>query len=104
MYTKETLEALVEAGATPDLIQTGNEISFGMHWGFRDSDGQYHDYGQFSAKLEANSAWTAYKDTNWVQSVPTDCLWKHIPIRPWQNQTVPTCCASTSWKDCSKNS
>ena len=64
-YTKETLEALVEAGATPDLIQTGNEISFGMHWGFRDSEGQYHDYGQFSAKLEANSAWTAYKDTNW---------------------------------------
>ena len=65
MYTKETLEALVEAGATPDLIQTGNEISFGMHWGFCDSDGQYHNYGQFSAKLEANSAWTAYKDTNW---------------------------------------
>ena len=64
-YTKETLEALVEAGARPDLIQTGNEISFGMHWGFRDSEGQYHDYGQFSAKLEANSAWTAYKDTNW---------------------------------------
>ena len=64
-YTKETLEALVEAGATPDLIQTGNEISFGMHWGFQDSDGGYHDYGQFSAKLEANSAWTAYKDTNW---------------------------------------
>ena len=64
-YTKETLEALVEAGARPDLIQTGNEISFGMHWGFRDSEGQYHDYGQFSAKLEANSAWTAYQDTNW---------------------------------------
>ena len=32
-YTKETLEALVEAGASPDLIQTGNEISFGMLWG-----------------------------------------------------------------------
>ena len=64
-YTKETLEALVEAGATPDLIQTGNEISFGLHWGFKDSTGQYHDYGQFSAKLEANSAWTAYQDTNW---------------------------------------
>ena len=64
-YTKETLEALVEAGASPDLIQTGNEISFGLHWGFKDSTGQYHDYGQFSGKLDANSAWTAYKDTNW---------------------------------------
>lgn len=31
-YTKESLEALVMAGATPDLIQTGNEISFGMLW------------------------------------------------------------------------
>jgi arabinogalactan endo-1,4-beta-galactosidase len=64
-YTKETLEALVAAGATPDLIQTGNEISFGMHWGFMNHEGQYVDYGQFSAKLKANSAWAAYTDTNW---------------------------------------
>lgn len=32
-YTKESLQALVDAGATPDLIQTGNEISYGMLWG-----------------------------------------------------------------------
>ena len=32
-YTKESLEALVAVGVTPDLIQTGNEISFGMLWG-----------------------------------------------------------------------
>jgi len=50
-YTKESLQALVSAGATPDLIQTGNEISFGMLW-----DG---------CKVSANSAWTAYEDTNW---------------------------------------
>ena len=50
-YTKESLEALVAAGATPDFIQTGNEISFGMLW-----DG---------CKVTANSAWTAYKDDNW---------------------------------------
>lgn len=31
-YTKESLEALVEAGATPDFIQIGNEISYGMLW------------------------------------------------------------------------
>lgn len=32
-YTKENLQAMVEAGATPDFIQTGNEISYGMLWG-----------------------------------------------------------------------
>ena len=32
-YTKDCLERLVEAGATPDFIQTGNEISYGMLWG-----------------------------------------------------------------------
>ena len=32
-YTKACLETLVEAGATPDFIQTGNEISYGMLWG-----------------------------------------------------------------------
>ena len=32
-YTKDCLEQLTAAGATPDFIQTGNEISFGMLWG-----------------------------------------------------------------------
>lgn len=32
-YTRECLETLVAAGATPDYIQTGNEISYGMLWG-----------------------------------------------------------------------
>ena len=32
-YTKESLDAMVKAGATPDFIQTGNEISYGMLWG-----------------------------------------------------------------------
>ena len=32
-YTKDCLEQMKEAGATPDLIQTGNEISYGMLWG-----------------------------------------------------------------------
>ena len=31
-YTRDCLKALVAAGATPDLIQTGNEISYGMLW------------------------------------------------------------------------
>lgn len=32
-YTTECLQQLKAAGATPDFIQTGNEISFGMLWG-----------------------------------------------------------------------
>ena len=51
-YTRDCLRQLVAAGATPDFIQTGNEISWGM----------MYDRG---CKLESNSAWDGYKDTNW---------------------------------------
>jgi arabinogalactan endo-1,4-beta-galactosidase len=32
-YTVDCLQQLKDAGATPDFIQTGNEISYGMLWG-----------------------------------------------------------------------
>ncbi|MDO4970510.1 MAG: glycosyl hydrolase 53 family protein [Bacteroidales bacterium] len=32
VYTKTSLEALVAAGATPDLVQVGNETTYGMLW------------------------------------------------------------------------
>ena len=32
-YTKDCLQQMKAAGATPDFIQTGNEISYGMLWG-----------------------------------------------------------------------
>ena len=32
-YTKDCLQQMVAVGATPDFIQTGNEISYGMLWG-----------------------------------------------------------------------
>ena len=32
-YTRQCLQEMVAAGATPDYIQTGNEISYGMLWG-----------------------------------------------------------------------
>ena len=51
-YTRDCLRQLVEAGATPDFIQTGNEISWGM----------MYDSG---CKLEHNSAWNGYNDTHW---------------------------------------
>jgi len=50
-YTKEALQTLVDAGATPDFIQTGNEISFGMLWD--------------ACKVTPNNSWNAYLDTNW---------------------------------------
>ncbi len=31
-YTKRCLESLVDCGATPDLVQIGNEITYGMLW------------------------------------------------------------------------
>ncbi|MBO4871087.1 MAG: glycosyl hydrolase 53 family protein [Muribaculaceae bacterium] len=34
-YTCDCLQTLVDAGAAPDYIQTGNEISYGMLWGAR---------------------------------------------------------------------
>ena len=63
-YTKETLEALVAAGAVPDLIQTGNEISFGMLWGFN-LDGKYEDWEQWGGHLEATADWRDYTDKHW---------------------------------------
>lgn len=53
-YTKSVLEALVAAGATPDFIQTGNEISYGMLWG---------DVGSTSYKCNYASS------TNWPRFV-----------------------------------
>ena len=32
-YTRDCLQQLNDAGASPDFIQTGNEISYGMLWG-----------------------------------------------------------------------
>lgn len=37
-YTKNCLTELKAAGAEPDMIQTGNEISYGMMWGTNGTD------------------------------------------------------------------
>jgi arabinogalactan endo-1,4-beta-galactosidase len=36
-YTKDVLSQLKAAGATPDMIQPGNEVSYGMLWGTHDA-------------------------------------------------------------------
>ena len=50
-YTKSCLEALKAAGAEPDFIQTGNEISYGMLWGV--------------AGTTANRCYTNSPEANW---------------------------------------
>ena len=45
-YTKASLKALKDAGATPDFIQIGNEISYGMLWGAEGSTTYKYYAGQ----------------------------------------------------------
>ena len=47
-YTKMVLQTLVAAGATPDFIQIGNEISYGMLWG-EENDYTYKYYAGSSS-------------------------------------------------------
>lgn len=52
-YTKDVLQQMTKAGAKPDFIQTGNEISYGILWG--------------SANADANTFKKCYanNDANW---------------------------------------
>ena len=53
-YTKQCLTELVAAGATPDFIQVGNEISYGMLWSSkgRDMVGPNNPYNDYKANWE----------------------------------------------------
>ena len=58
-YTKESLEQMVAAGATPDFIQTGNEISYGMLWGTKaNADGN-----------NTNRCYTNSPEANWTRFI-----------------------------------
>ena len=54
-YTKDCLSQMKEAGATPDFIQTGNEISYGMLWGTEGST--------------ANRCYTSSPNANWTRFI-----------------------------------
>ncbi len=49
-YTKDCLNELIAAGATPDFVQPGNEITYGMLWptGHCYPDGNNHSGGTFA--------------------------------------------------------
>jgi len=51
-YTKDCLTKLKDAGAAPDMIQTGNEISYGMLWGTEGSTDLKKCYTNNSANWE----------------------------------------------------
>ena len=53
-YTKDVLQQMKDAGATPDFIQTGNEISYGMLWGKEGSSNLKKCY------LGSNANWSRF--------------------------------------------
>ena len=57
-YSKDCLQQLKDAGATPDFIQTGNEISYGMIWGTKASVGSNTVNRCYTTSPEAN--WTRF--------------------------------------------
>lgn len=54
-YTLDCLQELNAAGATPDFIQTGNEISYGMLWGAKGTN--------------ANRCYTNSSAANWTRFI-----------------------------------
>ena len=53
-YTKDCLQQLKDAGAEPDMIQTGNEISYGMLWGTQAAVGNNNTNRCFTNSSAAN--------------------------------------------------
>ena len=53
-YTKDERQQTKDAGATPDFIQTGNEISYGMLWGKEGSSNLKKSY------LGSNANWSRF--------------------------------------------
>lgn len=58
-YTKECLQQMKEAGATPDMIQTGNEISYGMLWGTEAE----------AKNNQTNRCYTNSPEANWTRFI-----------------------------------
>ncbi len=52
-YTESALQTLIDYGATPDAIQIGNEISYGMCW------------GNYTTGTPTYVCWTSSSSSNW---------------------------------------
>ncbi|MBQ0020646.1 MAG: glycosyl hydrolase 53 family protein [Bacteroidales bacterium] len=64
-YTHETVQALIEAGAKPDYVQIGNEITYGLLWDT--PDGKY--------PTNANEYTAAGYCTTWNSTYATNSAW-----------------------------
>ncbi len=53
-YTRDCLQQMNSAGATPDFIQTGNEISYGMLWGTKAAVGNSQTNRCYTNSPQAN--------------------------------------------------
>ena len=56
-YTTECLQVLNEADATPDFIQIGNEVSYGMLW------------GAYAPNSNTNRCYSSTIDANWTRFI-----------------------------------
>ena len=68
-YTKDCLEQMNAVGASPDFIQTGNEISYGMLWG-KEGDASSKNKNFCSTASSANS-WSRF--TNLLKQAGKAC-------------------------------
>lgn len=70
-FSRESVEALVAAGAAPDIVQIGNEISNGMLWPHGQLYGGANSFEQFTELLKAGISGTK-------QAHPTAQIMLHI--------------------------
>jgi arabinogalactan endo-1,4-beta-galactosidase len=68
-YTKDCLEQMNAVGASPDFIQTGNEISYGMLWG---KEGDTSSKGKnFCSTTSSANSWSRF--TNLLKQAGKAC-------------------------------
>ena len=68
-YTKDVLQQMKAVGAEPDMIQTGNEISYGMLWGTRAAVGSNNTNRCYPSSTSAN--WSRF--TNFLKQAIKAC-------------------------------
>lgn len=68
-YTKDALQQLKDAGAEPDLVQTGNEISYGMLWnrGSLTESSLWDDNIDKSSTIRQSVCWPSSSTSNWTR-------------------------------------
>ena len=94
-YTKDVLQQMIAAGAEPDMIQTGNEISYGMLWGTRAAVGNSNTNRCYPSSPSAN--WTRF--TNLLKQATKACR----EVCPQAKIIIHTERTSTSQQNDNKN-